>query len=334
MNIYDVAKMAGVSIATVSRVVNGSSRVSEKTKEKVLAIIEESDYTPNVFARGLGLDSMKTIGIMCPNISDEYMARAVSILEKKLRQYEYDCILYCSGYKQRDKEKSAALLLAKRIDALILVGSGYVGSGQDENEADYIRSAAGQVPVFLINGKLAGDNIYCGYCDDRQATYDTTKEMLARGRKRILFLSDSHSYSALKKLEGYEAALKDAGEPVLGDLKLYTRNDIPYVRDILLERKDLKFDSVIATDDGLAVGVLKYANAKQLSIPQDISVVGYNNFALSVACSPELTTLDNQLEKICSHIIDDMIELLKGNKDIPAERKQSAVLIKRSTTDF
>lgn len=82
MNIYDIARLSGVSIATVSRVVNGSPNVSEKTKEKVLAVIKKSEYTPNVFARGLGLNSMKMIGILCPDISDLYMAQAVSYLEK------------------------------------------------------------------------------------------------------------------------------------------------------------------------------------------------------------------------------------------------------------
>lgn len=81
MNIYDVSQMAGVSIATVSRVLNGSPKVSEKTKEKVIRVMEEMGYTPNVFARGLGLNTMKTIGIMCPDSSDPYMANAVYYLE-------------------------------------------------------------------------------------------------------------------------------------------------------------------------------------------------------------------------------------------------------------
>lgn len=334
MNIYDVAKLAGVSIATVSRVVNGSSRVSEKTKEKVLAIIEQSDYTPNVFARGLGLDSMKTIGIMCPDIADEYMAHAVSCMEHRLQKYEYDCILYCSGFQQKDKEKSASLLLAKRIDALILVGSTYAGSGLPEDDTEYIRNAAKQVPVFLINGKTSGDNIYCGFCDDRQSTYDVTSELIKTGRKRILFLSDSHSYSATKKLEGYEAALRDAGYPVLGELKFYTKNNIHYVRDMLLERKDLNFDSVVATDDGMAVGALKYAAAKRLSVPHDMCVVGYNNSALSISCEPELTTVDNQVEKICNKTVDKMIQLLQGETSQEAEYAVPGKLVKRCTTDF
>ena len=90
VNIYDVAKLSGVSIATVSRVVNGSTKVSEKTRRKVLDVMEQCGYTPNVFARGLGLDSMKTIGILCPDISDAFIAQAVAFLEERLHQYEYD----------------------------------------------------------------------------------------------------------------------------------------------------------------------------------------------------------------------------------------------------
>ena len=82
MNIYDIAKLANVSIATVSRVVNNSPKVSPKTKEKVLAVMKENEYTPNAFARGLGLGSMKTVGIICPNIDDIYMAKAVSYLSE------------------------------------------------------------------------------------------------------------------------------------------------------------------------------------------------------------------------------------------------------------
>ena len=103
MNIYDIAALAGVSIATVSRVVNDSPKVSEKTKEKVRAVMEEQNYTPNVFARGLGLNSMHTVGIVCPDVSDVYMANAVAHLEKYLKKYGYDCILACSGYEYEDK---------------------------------------------------------------------------------------------------------------------------------------------------------------------------------------------------------------------------------------
>lgn len=334
MNIYDIAELAGVSIATVSRVVNDSPRVSEKTKQKVRAVMNEHDYTPNVFARGLGLDSMKTIGIVCPDVSDAYMARAVSYLESRIHAYGYDCILYCSGHQREKKEQAIELILKKRIDALVLVGSTYAGSQISSNETEYIKEAAGRIPVFMVNGSVEGENIYCVYSDDYRATYDVTSELIESGRNRILFLSDSHSYSANKKLEGYEAALKAHGLPIRGELKLYTQNQIHFVRDILLTRNDLVFDSVLATDDGLAVGAVKYANARRLEIPNEISIIGYNNSELSVCCEPELTTIDNNCEELCNIAIDYMMQVLKDEKEIPHKKQVSCHLVKRCTTDF
>lgn len=333
MNIYDIAELAGVSIATVSRVVNSSPLVSEKTKNRVLAVMEEYNYTPNVFARGLGLDSMKTIGIVCPNVADSYMARAVAYLERRLRGYGYDCILYCSGYGQADKEQAVELVIKKRIDALVIVGSTYAGRGE-ETDTRYIQEAAKKIPVFLMNGLINADNIYCVYSDDYEAAFEAASKLAESGRRRILFLTDSHSYSAGKKLEGYEAALKKYGLPVLGNLKLFTKNQVHYVRDILLSRRDLDFDSVLATDDGLAVGAVKYAHAKCLRIPEDLSIIGYNNSELSVCCEPELTSIDNTGEKLCNIIIDNMMKRLKGEEEIPSKSLIKCHLVKRCTTDF
>ena len=105
MNIYDIANRANVSIATVSRVINDSPKVSEKTRKKVHDIMEELGYTPNVFARGLGLNTMKTIGILCSDPSDIYVARALSYFEKMLRENGYDSLLCCSGYDTKNLKK-------------------------------------------------------------------------------------------------------------------------------------------------------------------------------------------------------------------------------------
>ena len=333
MNIYDIAELAGVSIATVSRVVNDSPRVSEKTKMKVRAVMEENNYTPNVFARGLGLDSMQTIGIICPDVSDMYMASAVACLEHRLRGYGYDCILYCSGYQQKKKESAVDLIMKKRIDALVLVGSTYAGEGEEDDSVDYIKRAAEKIPVFLINGKLEGENIYSAYSTDEASAYDAVTSLIESGRQRILFLSDSHSYSANRKLEGYERALREHGLPVLGELKLYAKNQVHYVRDILLARRALVFDAVFATDDGMAVGAVKYAHARGMEIPKELAVIGYNNSELSVCCEPELTTVDNTGEKLCNITVDNMMKVLKG-EEVPREVPVKCVLVKRCTTDF
>lgn len=331
MNIYDIAKLAGVSIATVSRVVNDSPKVNDKTKEKVLRVMEENHYTPNVFARGLGLNSMKSVGLVCPDVSDNYMAKAVAYLEKNLRGYGYDCILYCSGYDEEDKRQAVELILKKRIDALVLIGSNYADN-RDENTL-YIKEVAQQIPVFMINGFVEGENIYCTLADDYQAVYDATEELIFSGKRRILFLSNSESFSAMQKRKGYEDAHRNHGVPILEELKLYTENSIHGTRNQLLLCRDLVFDSVIATEDGLAIGALKYAKARGISVPGELSVVGYNNSELSISCEPELTTVDARGEILCKSAIDSMMALLSGEK-IRQKTIIKCHLIKRHTTDF
>ncbi len=331
MTIYDIAKLAGVSIATVSRVVNGSPKVSEKTKETVRRVMAETNYTPNAFARGLGLGTMQTVGIVCPDVADPYMAKAVSYLEKNLQGYGYDCILYCSGYDDADREQAVSLLLKKQLDALLLVGS--IFSDEQSAVLTQLREAAARIPIFLINGVLSGDNVYCVLGDDYQAVYDVTEELVLAGKRRILFLTNSSSYSAGRKQQGYEAALAAHQLDVDARLILHCENSIPATRDLLLRQRGLTFDSVIATEDGMAVGALKYAAVCGLRVPDELSVVGYNNSELSICCEPELTSVDNRGELLCRTTIDSLMALLDG-QTIPKQQVIKCHLIKRASTDF
>lgn len=331
MNIYDIAKLAGVSIATVSRVVNDSPKVSEKAREKVRKVMEENNYTPNVFARGLGLGSMKTLGIICPDVADTYMARAVSYLEKNLQGYGYDCILYCSGYDTEDKQQAIERILKKQIDALILVGSDYADSALDYYNC--IHNVSEQIPVFLINGYVEDDNIYCVLSDDFQAVYDVTDELLFAGKERILFLTDSYSYSAELKLEGYKAALSEHGIEPDERLILHTENTVYATRDLLLRQRNLRFDGVIAVNDTLAVGMLKYAHARGIKVPEEVNVIGYNNSEFSISCEPELTTIDTRVEVLCKTTINSVMALL-GGRDIRKKQMLKCHLVKRGTANF
>lgn len=330
MNIYDIAELAGVSIATVSRVVNDSPMVSEKTKQKVIKVMQEHDYIPNVFARGLGLNSMKTIGLVCPDISDAYMAKAVAFLESYLRDYGYDCMLCCSGNKYEDCQIAVNTILQKRIDALIMIGSIYSENEDNPQNVDYIKQASQKIPVFLINAYIQDENIYCALCDDFLASYNAVTELILSGKRKILYLSDSNSFSANKKRMGYEKALKDNKIKLDQNLIMLTPNKIIETRDLLLS-KQLDFDAVFATDDGLAVGAIKYAKCKNLRIPQDVSIIGYNNFEISVSCEPELSTIDSRVERLCKIIIDSMMLLFK-KKTIMNKVYVKANLIRRATT--
>lgn len=331
MNIYDIAKLAGVSIATVSRVVNDSPKVSEKTKEKVRKVMEENDYTPNIFARGLGLGSMKTLGIICPDVADTYMAKAVSYLEKNLQGYGYDCILYCSGYDAEDKQQAIERILKKQIDALILIGSDYVA--ETPEQSSFLHMVAAQLPVFFINGYMEDENIYCVLVDDFQAVYEAMEEMIFAGKKEILFLSNASSYSASQKLLGYKTALLDHHMEVNPKRILFSENSIYKTRDMLLKQRNLSFDGVIAVEDGLAIGAIKYAHSRGLRIPGEINVIGYNNSELSISCEPELTSIDTRVEILCKTAIDSIMSLL-GGEEIKQKQVVKCHLIKRDTTNF
>ena len=331
LNIYDIAKMAGVSIATVSRVVNGSDKVSETTRQKVLAVIDEVDYTPNVFAQGLGLKTMHTVGILVPTIVDHYMATAVSYLERGFKEQGYDCILGCSGFDAEGKHAKTEMILTKHIDALVYVGSTYAGDGRDEGTTDYIREAAKQVPVFIINGSVEGDNIYCAVCEDEQASYEAASLLTSHGRKDILFLSDSRSYSAINKKKGYQRALSEAGlDPDEG--VIFVDYDIHAVRDTLF-RMDRKIDGILAVNDKIAAGAVKYAVESGIRIPGDIEIVGYNNSQLAISSTPEISSVDNYTELICDDTVSRLMKILDDREAKPQrETRFPCTLIYRETT--
>ncbi len=334
MTIYDISQKAGVSIATVSRVLNGNTNVSEKTRKKVLDVIEKYDYAPNVFARGLGLDSMNCVGILCADSSDIYLAKAVYYIEQGLRAYGYNSLLSCTGYDLENRKKSLSMMLNQRVDCVILVGSSYLE--QDDSNNAYIREASVKMPVMLLNADFDCENVYCVLCDDFKSTMDATLWLMEHKRKKILYLYNSTSYSAIRKLSGFRSAILMKEQTLDKNYELYfpgSRDDIDGVRDLLLEtrKKGLEFDAVVCADDSLASGVIKYAKAAKLSIPKDLSVIGYNNSILTITCEPELSSVDNHLQDQCEQLVKSCVQILRG-EETPRKIIFSGELIERSTT--
>lgn len=332
MNIYDISKEAGVSIATVSRVMNGSSNVSEKTRRRILSIIAENDYTPNAFARGLGLNTMKTIGFLCADSSDQFFSRAIYYLERALRANNYDAILSCTGMDLATRKKYLKMLLAKKVDAVILIGSSFIEETRENNQ--YIFDAAAEVPVIILNGYLDAPNVYCVLCDDTEIVRKVTSTYLALDRRNLLFLYRADSYSGKCKLAGFKKAFEDVGLCVDPSQILLFNGTVHEICDKLLVLHDagIRFDTVIAGDDELAIGALKYAQARNLKIPSEFNIVGYNNSSASLYCSPELSTIDNQLEFCCNHAITALMSVLDG-KPAPDRTILSCRIVQRQTTE-
>ncbi len=316
MNIYDISRRAGVSIATVSRVLNNSPHVSENTRRKVMAVINDTGYVPNAFARGLGLNTMRTIGLVCLGAADPYQAAALSLLEKDFREHGYDCLLTCTERDGESRRRAVEQLKGRHVDGMVLMGSSFIE--EDEAGNDYIREAAKSMPVVLLNGALQSPQVYCALCDDQQSARDAALHLLDAGCKRILHLYHSDNHSGRKKLAGYLEAHAMRGLEVDEELLcFFPKEKSTYrVRDMLLqkEREGLKFDAVLASEDILAVGALKYAKAAGRSVPEDLCVMGYNDSNLCACTEPELSSVNNKLTDVCQHIVTTMIGALDGKE--------------------
>ena len=330
MNIYDISNKAGVSIATVSRVLNGSGKVSESTRQKILAIIEETGYTPNAFARGLGLDTMNTIGILCADSSDPFLAAAIFHLEQGLRSHGYDSLLCCTGYDHNNKVKCLNLLRSKRVDAVVLLGSNFVEAEAARNQ--YILNAAADIPVVIVNGFLDGKNVFCSLSDDYDAVKMAAGRCLANGCKTPIYLYRSLSYSGRRKLKGFEDACLEAGFESSQIRTFCINGSVHDTKDFLAQIWcEQHFDAVLTSDDEMAIGALKFAKERKISIPSQLSVIGYNNSILGLCCEPELTTVDNQLAFNCTNAVTLLIKALNG-ESAPSKTMLSAKIVARGTT--
>ena len=336
LTIYDISKKAGVSIATVSRVLNGSDNVRPSTRKKVMDVIEKYDYTPNAFARGMGLHSIHTIGILCADSSDLFLAKAVYYLEQELQANGYESILCCTGYNLDAKKNYVNLILSKKVDGLILVGSNFIGTTEEENQ--YIKDGSKQVPIMLLNASFDYPNVYSITCDDSSTMFAATSAMLDAGISDILYLYDSHSYSGRKKLGGFMAAMESYHIADFEKLIYFyegNNQDLTEVANFVekIAKSGKKFHGVIASDDSLAIGCIKYAQKNTIRIPDELSVIGYNDSMLTGCCTPELTSIDNKLETQTHQLVQTLLGVLSGN-EMPKKSIFSGKLIERGTTRF
>lgn len=336
MTIYDISEKAGVSIATVSRVLNGSAKVSPATRKKVLDVIDACGYAPNAFARGLGLHSLRTIGILCADSSDLFLAKAVYYLEQTLQEHGYESLLCCTGYHQEVRRSYMDLILSKKVDSIILVGSNFIGTTGEENQ--YIREASAQVPIMLLNASYDYPNVYSILCDDYTSMYEAAAAMLNAGITEILYLYNSLSYSGRRKLDGFTAAVKERGIPDYERLIHRYPGDpqqMSAVADFVAAAAEQSpaFHGVIASEDPLAIGAMKYAAQRGIRVPEDLSVIGYNNSMLADCCTPELTSVDNRLKTQTHQLVQTLLRVLDG-EEMPKQSVFSGKLIRRGSTIF
>ncbi len=328
MNIYDIAERAGVSIATVSRILNKKGNVRKATEEKVLSVIKELGYTPNAFARALGLNSLKTVAVVCSDVSDIFYAKAVSVIESELREKGYDSTLYCTGMDIKDKKRAMQTLLAKKADAMILVGSVF----QERGDNTHIEEVARSIPVVIINGEFGYDNTYSIYCAEHKAVEEVVDLLVAKGRKQLIYLYDIDSFSGDNKRNGFITGMKKYGSKNYKKRIFKCERNFLSYREAILKALDynLKVDGVVCSEDLVAVGAIKALAEKGFVVPGDVAVVGCNNSIIAECASPALTSIDNKVEALCVDTVRTLLDVFAG-KDVSHIKKIYGSIVPRES---
>ena len=287
ITIYDVAREANVSMATVSRVVNGNPNVKPTTRKKVLATIERLGYRPNAVARGLASKKTTTVGAIIPDISSIFFAELARGIEDIATMYKYNIILSNSD---QNKEKELQLInnmLEKQVDGIIFMG----GDISEEHVQQFKTSS---VPVVLAATYDEKDAMPSVNIDYEQAAYEAVKFLIENEVNQPAFVSgpeDTHINQL--KYDGYMRALKGSSFPINEDLII--KSDYTYDSGIeavnqLLELENVPTAIFVASDE-MALGVIHGAQDKGYKVPEDIEVVGFDNTRLATMVRPTLSTV-------------------------------------------
>lgn len=295
ITIYDVAREANVSMATVSRVVNGNPNVKPATRKKVLEVIERLGYRPNAVARGLASKKTTTVGVIIPDISSTSFADMARGIEDIATMYKYNIILSNSD---QNKEKELHLLntmLGKQVDGIVFMS----GNITEEHVAEFEKSP---VPIVLAgsiedSGKISAVNI-----NYQQAAFDVISSFVEKGHRNIAFvIGPLHEpINKDKKLEGYRLALQEAGIEYREELVVegdYTYDSGIEAIEKLLEAEE-KPTAIFVGSDEMALGVVHGAEDKGFKIPEDFEVISSDNTRLTLMVRPQLTTVVQPLYDI------------------------------------
>lgn len=330
VNIYDISRESGVSIATVSRVMNNSGYVSDKTRKKVLDAIERNGYSPNAFARGMSRSTMSIVGILCSDSRDPYQAECIYWLQKDLAAAGYTAMLCCTGEDLKTLEGDVSLLLSRSVDALICIGSGFAG-GSEKNWEALVR-AADKVPVILLNGELEQKNIYCIVCDDEKGMEELTTLVLETGSKSPLFLTGAPSPSSQDKIRGFQKCMKEHGYSSEKIRVIPLETTLDTMGDQLKRIYEKHpFDAILCCDDQTALGALKFTEQAGLKVPEQIQITGYNGSLLSRLSSLQITTYDNRLPYLCSQALLALQAVMK-RQSFPRQSLYTGQVIPGQTT--
>lgn len=306
MNIKQIAKAAGVSVATVSRVMNHPETVAPATREKIERVMKDAGYTPNWFAQGLNFNKTKTIGIVIPHMLHTSYMEVAGGIEEVARMKGYITFM-CNVEKDPKMEREyISQLITRRVDGIILMFSSL-------DEQLLSRIEAENVPVVLIGEHQENSRASSVKVDCRAGAAEMTAHLLEVGHRSIAFLMGGDPQQETREmLIGFKNVLKANGLEADDDLIIHTDNSIEagYISGKKLISRGLP-DAVFATSDEIAYGALDAFRDSGYRIPEDVAVTGFGNNRMSNLIEPKLTTVELPFRKMGiygARILFDMID--------------------------
>jgi DNA-binding LacI/PurR family transcriptional regulator len=302
LTIEDIASMAEVSISTVSRVLNNSGPVRQTTRNKIMKIIKNTNYTPNGLARGLRKTS-KTIGLLIPDIKNLFFIEVINGIEDYLNQHGYSAF-FCNVNWNSSKEKEyIELMVERRVEGLVIMSAFC-----DES---VIRNLPTDIQTVSIQSGVKGiDSVYS---KDQEGAREATEYLLSLGHRNIAFFGFKNIKDSLNnRLNGYKEALQNYDIPYDPQLVLYAdpNPNIGYeLTQRLLELPQLP-TAILAIYDQMVPGIYGALNEKGISVPGDISIIGFDNTVLCEWIHPKLTTVslpNYEMGKVAAELLIDRI---------------------------
>jgi len=314
--IKDVAKKAGVSVTTVSRVLNGEKYVKDDLKARVKQAIDELGYAPSHIARSLVRKKTNLIGVIVPDLTSSFYSTILSSIEETASINDYN-LLVCNIIEDTDKElKYLNVFKEMRVDGIIIM---------HEKLSDEIRSFINKldIPVIFSSVRPIDQKFVSVIIDDYEAAYDATRYLIELGHERIAFIGGDMRdvTSGQNRYVGYRNALTDQRVKIVydyirfGDYK--TQSGYHLMKELLA--CEPRPTSVFAVSDDMAVGAINCIHDQGLKVPDDISVIGFDGSQLTELVRPRLSSMEQPIQEMGKITVNTLIELISEQADAPRE---------------
>ncbi|MDD8048440.1 MAG: LacI family DNA-binding transcriptional regulator [Thomasclavelia sp.] len=311
ISIKEIAKLSNVSVATVSRVINDNGRFSQETKERVEKVIKEHNYTTNMAARSLRSSKSKTVGLILPNIDNEWFSLLALEIEKYFFDHKYS-VFICNTSRDDKKEiEYFRSLDSKLVDGIICI------SGIEKIPTNVVTR---DIPIVCIDRKPI-DHIDAYYVESNHYSggYMATEELIKQGCKDIAIISRKRTLSVNRqRCEGYRQALLDHHLKIDPELEIFINEDegsnTEGAKDAIkkLVKSGKKFDGVFATNDWRAYGVIQGLFSLNIKVPEQVKVVGFDDIFISKMSNPSISTIKQDIPGLSQKACGLLLDLMNG----------------------